>query len=156
MDGPGWPGVVEYLYQAASMVSGGSLRGGTWMVPSGLSPTYRSLELIPMAGIQIEMGSDLASAGPCTAVDPEPRAFGGAGTAPQYREEQARLAVRSPLPPGLIRTGPMEPACAGPGWGAFRWAATANRGLLIPAAINNTPVTIATIWLLIQAVMAGP
>src|SRR5579863_3341376 len=102
MDGPNWPGVGEYLYQAASLVSEGSLSGGTWMVPSGLSPTYRSLELTPMAGIQIEMGSDLASAGPRTAVDPAPHACCGAGTAPQDGEEQAWLAARSPLPSGLI------------------------------------------------------
>ena len=109
-----------------------------------------------MAGIEIETGSDLASAGPCAAVDPEPRAFGGAGMAPQYREEQARLAACSPLPPGLIRTGPMEPACAGPGWGACCWAATASPSTLPPAAINTTPVTIATIRLFVQAAMAGP
>jgi hypothetical protein len=63
-----------------------------------------------MAGIQIEMGSDLASAEPCIAVDPAPHACCGAGTAPQDREEQAWLAARSPLPSGLITAGPMEPA----------------------------------------------
>ena len=88
----GWPqlaGVGEYLYQAASLVGGGLLRDGTWMVPSGLGPTYRSLELTPMAGIEIEMGSDLASSGPCAAVGADRRAVGGAGTAPHRREEQA-------------------------------------------------------------------
>src|SRR6266481_4666663 len=120
MDGPSWPGVGEYLYQAASSVCGGSLRGGTWMVPSGLSPTYRSVDLTPMAGIEIEIGSDLASAGPRAAVDPEPDAFGRAGT-------------------GLIPTGPMAPACSGRGWGAYCWAATASPSRLPPAAINTTP-----------------
>ena len=155
MDGPSWPGVGEYLYQAASLVSGGSLRGGTWMVPSGLSPTYRSLELTPMAGIEIEMGSDLASVGPCVAVDPEPDAFGGAGR--RRRPGGAGLTGRPfPPPPGLTTTGPMEPACAGPGWGAYCWAATASPSTLPPAAINTTPVTIATIRLFVQAAMAGP
>jgi len=91
MAGPGWPGAGEYLYQAASSVSGGSLSGGTAMVPSGLRPTYRRLDLTPIAGIEIETGSDLASTRPCVAAGREPCAVGGAG---------------------------MAPACAGPGWGA--------------------------------------
>jgi hypothetical protein len=61
-------------------------------------------------GIEIEMGSDLASAGPCVALDPESHASGGAGRTPHHQEEQAWLAARFPLPPGLTRTGPMEPA----------------------------------------------
>src|SRR5580692_8298082 len=110
IDGPGWPGVGEYLYQAASLVSGRSLSGGTWMVPSGLSPTYRRVELTSMAGIEIEMGSDLAIEGPCSTVDPGSLASGGPGTAPQDRVEQVWLAPGPPIPSELITAGPMEPA----------------------------------------------
>ncbi len=87
MDGPTWPGVGEYLYQAASLVSGGSLSGGTWMVPSGLRPACMSLDVTPMAGIEIETGSDCATTGPwvgepAVAVDTEPWAWPGFGVVP--------------------------------------------------------------------------
>jgi hypothetical protein len=88
-------------------VSGGSLSGGTWMVPSLLIPTYSSLELTLMAGIEIETGSDLVIAGPRITVDPGSRAFGGAGTAPQAVAEQARPAVVSALASWLGPAGPM-------------------------------------------------
>src|ERR1700722_11309586 len=82
IDGPGWPGVGEYLYQAASLVSGGSLSGGTWMVPSLFIPTYSSLELTPMAGIEIVTGRDLGIAGPRITVGPGSRAFARGRGAP--------------------------------------------------------------------------
>src|SRR5579875_1440992 len=110
MDGPSWPGVGEYLYQAASFVAGRSLRGGTWMVPLGLSPTWRSLDRTPIAGIEIETGSDRARVGPvclctCRGTDDDAGALEGTGTAPAW---------------------------AGPGWGACCWEAAATPSTLPP------------------------
>lgn len=51
-------GALEYWYQAASFVSGLLSRGGTWMVPSGLSPTSNTFECTPMAGMAIDTGAD--------------------------------------------------------------------------------------------------
>jgi hypothetical protein len=70
------------------------------MVPSLLIPTYNSLELTPMAGIEIETGSDRVIVGPRVTADPGSRAFGGAGTAPQAVAEQAWLAAGSALASG--------------------------------------------------------
>src|SRR5580693_4484945 len=51
---PIWPGVTEYLYQAAS--SALVLRSGTWRVPFGLSPRWSSADCTPMAGMAIDTG----------------------------------------------------------------------------------------------------
>src|SRR5690349_5954774 len=54
-DVPIWPGVTEYLYQAARLAF---CSGGTCMVPSGLTPRCRSTECTPMAGISMETGKE--------------------------------------------------------------------------------------------------
>src|SRR5438034_9775278 len=54
-DVPIWPGVTEYLYQAARL---GPCSGGTCMVPSGLTPRRRSTECTPMAGMSTETGNE--------------------------------------------------------------------------------------------------
>ena len=61
-DAPRWPGVAEYLYQAASSAAVDS--DGTWIVPSRFSPRCSRSELTPMAGISTDTGSDRASDGP--------------------------------------------------------------------------------------------
>src|SRR3954447_623445 len=61
-DEPIWPGVAEYLYQAALAALVRS--DGTWIVPSGLSPRCSSVESTPMAGIRTETGIERASDGP--------------------------------------------------------------------------------------------
>src|SRR5262249_43128316 len=61
-DAPIWPGVAEYLYQAASPAS--VVTGGTWTVPSGLRPRCRSREWTPIAGMSTETGIDRDSDGP--------------------------------------------------------------------------------------------
>src|SRR5216684_3645036 len=58
-DVPIWPGVTEYLYQAAAL--GFRCSGGTCMVPSGLTPRRRSTECTPMAGISTETGIERRS-----------------------------------------------------------------------------------------------
>src|SRR6516225_863994 len=58
-DVPIWPGVTEYLYQAAAL--GVRCSGGTCMVPSGLTPRLRSTECTPMAGISMETGVERRS-----------------------------------------------------------------------------------------------
>src|SRR5579875_1121988 len=124
MEDPTCPGVGEYLYQAASLVRGGSLRGGTWMVPFRLSPTYSSRERTPIAGIEIETGSDRARVGDGRAVVPRAVVDRGAG----------------------VRAGAaMTPAWSVPGWGACCWAAAAPPSTLPPPAISTTPAAVATI-----------
>src|SRR5438445_5067161 len=61
-DEPIWPGVAEYLYQAARPAL--VWIDGTATVPSGLSPRSSSLESTPMAGIRTETGMDRCSDGP--------------------------------------------------------------------------------------------
>jgi hypothetical protein len=61
-DDPIWPGVAEYLYHAASPELVAS--GGTWTVPSELSPRCSSLDCTPMAGICTDTGSERGSEGP--------------------------------------------------------------------------------------------
>src|SRR5580704_18430468 len=58
-DVPIWPGVTEYLYQAATL--GVRFSGGTCMVPSRLTPRCRSTECTPMAGISTETGNERRS-----------------------------------------------------------------------------------------------
>src|SRR6516165_8512493 len=58
-DVPIWPGVTEYLYQAAAL--GVRCSGGTCMVPSGLTPRLSSTECTPMAGISTETGIERRS-----------------------------------------------------------------------------------------------
>src|SRR5690349_4160512 len=58
-DVPIWPGVTEYLYQAAAL--GVRCSGGTCMVPSGLTPRLRSTECTPIAGISTETGIERRS-----------------------------------------------------------------------------------------------
>src|ERR1700753_1039349 len=60
-DVPVWPGVTEYLYQAASPAL--VVSDGTWSVPSALSPRCSSFDLTPMAGMPTATGGDLRSAG---------------------------------------------------------------------------------------------
>src|SRR6185437_1963116 len=61
-DEPIWPGVAEYLYQAASPAL--VWIDGTLTVPSGLSPRRSSLEFTPIAGTRTEPGRDRGSEGP--------------------------------------------------------------------------------------------
>src|SRR6266566_3185500 len=61
-DDPIWPGVAEYLYQAATpeLVR----MEGTWIVPSELTPRRSRLESTPMAGMCTDTGSERGSQGP--------------------------------------------------------------------------------------------
>src|SRR5216684_2937215 len=61
-DDPIWPGVAEYLYQAATpeLVS----IDGTWSVPSELSPRCSSRESTAIDGMSTDTGSERESDGP--------------------------------------------------------------------------------------------
>src|ERR1700748_2634526 len=61
-DEPIWPGVAEYLYQAA--LAALVCSDGTWIVPSGLRHRCSSVESTPIAGIRTETGIERASDGP--------------------------------------------------------------------------------------------
>src|SRR5690348_11686304 len=143
IDGPTWPGDGEYLYQAASLLSGRSLSGGTWMVPSGLSPTSMSLDRTLMAGIEMSTGGELAVSRSCI---PEPFCAGDA---------EPRSVACAGLLPSPDGAG-MAPACAGPGCGGWCWAATATPSTLPPPVISATPAPSTAIRRFDQAVMAGP
>ena len=87
-------------------------------------------------------------------MDLEPHAFSGAGTAPQYREEQPS---GRPFP---ASTAADQDRADGTGL-RRAWLGSVPLGgdsepEYAPAAINTTPMTIATARLLIQAVMARP
>src|SRR5215470_3910044 len=113
-DVPIWPGVTEYLYQAATL--GLRCSGGTCMVPSGLTPRRRSIECTPMAGISTETGierrSDSHHALPGGPVAPAAAVEGcgaccWAATAtpiaaalPTMRRAPATPATRARRPPG--------------------------------------------------------
>ena len=58
---PIWPGVTEYLYQAASW--GCLYSEGTWIVPSAFSPRCSRLDWTPMAGMLTATGSERVSRG---------------------------------------------------------------------------------------------
>src|SRR5690348_10616141 len=117
-DVPIWPGVTEYLYQAATL---GRCSGGTCMVPSGLTPRRRRSECTPMAGISMETGNECRSdshhalpAGPvapaavaagcgacCCAATTAPTA----AAPPTMRRAPAIPATRERRPPGLVAGG---------------------------------------------------
>src|ERR1700678_3216096 len=63
-DVPAWPGVTEYLYQAASLAS--VVSEGTWIEPSAPRPRCSSFDWTPMAGMETDTGSDWRSDGPFT------------------------------------------------------------------------------------------
>src|ERR1700761_2137461 len=67
---PIWPGVTEYLYQAASM--GWLYSEGTWMEPSRFRPRCSRLDRTPIAGMLTATGSERGSRGPraSAAIDP--------------------------------------------------------------------------------------
>src|ERR1700760_2483380 len=73
-DDPIWPGVAEYLYQAAWPAS--VLTEGTWTVPSALSPRCSSAESTPMAGMCTDTGNERASDGPRDAAPVTPACDG--------------------------------------------------------------------------------
>src|SRR6516225_9287768 len=103
-EAPIWPGVAEYLYHAASLALVTS--DGTWIVPSALSPRYRSFEVTPMAGIATDTGTERCSDGPWPAgpIAP-PAAAEGCGACCWDRNVPPTAAV----PPMMSRT-PVTPA----------------------------------------------
>src|ERR1700722_19424049 len=124
-DAPTWPGVTEYLYQAASLGCPNS--GGTWMVPLGFRPTYSSRELTPMAGMSMETGSERGRDRPLL---------------------PGALLPEALLPgvetwPGVL-AGAIVPAAAGEGWGACCCGRMA-RAIKIPPPMMSTAATTAPV-----------
>ena len=70
----------------------------------------------PDGGDRDRDGQRPGQRGPLRRRGSESHASAGAGTTPHHQEEQAWLAARFPLPPGLTGTGPMATGRAGPGW----------------------------------------
>src|SRR5579859_2438300 len=115
-DVPVWPGVTEYLYQAAAL--GLRRSGGTCMAPSGLTPRRRSADRTPMAGMSTERGIErrsdshhaLPADGPvvpaavaegCGACCWAATAAPTAAAPPTMRTAPAAPATRARRPPGL-------------------------------------------------------
>src|SRR5215471_16427748 len=101
-DAPIWPGVAEYLYQAASLACAGS--DGTWIMPSAPTPRCSSLELTPMAGMSTDTGTEgcgacswMANAAP-TAVPPP--TIKRTPASPATRERRRPAARRPGARPG--------------------------------------------------------
>src|ERR1700761_604206 len=104
---PIWPGVTEYLYQAASM--GWLYSDGTWMVPSAFSPRCSRLDRTPMAGMFTATGSERGSRGPwlSAAVAPAALRHGWGGC------RWVRAAIpTAPAPPTTSTTAPNPPSRA--------------------------------------------
>src|SRR5437763_12950476 len=95
-DEPIWPGVAEYLYQAASPAL--VWIDGTLTVPSGLSPRCSSLEFTPMAGIRTETGRDRVSEGTRAAAPMAPAAdLDGCGACTWENTTTPTTAAPAPL-----------------------------------------------------------
>src|SRR6185437_16646597 len=71
-DTPIWPGVAEYLNQAARPEA--VVIDGTRMVPLRLTPRCSSAESTPMAGIWTDTGGERRSRGPSLDADVVPAA----------------------------------------------------------------------------------
>src|ERR1700731_4065498 len=118
-DAPIWPGVAEYLYQAA--LSALVEIGGTWIMPSALTPRSSSFELTPMAGISTDTGTERRNDGPrpCGPVAPA-AAREGCGACCW-----ALTATPTAAPPPTMRRTPTTPAMRArrlpdvPGWEAY-------------------------------------
>src|ERR1700744_312527 len=91
---PIWPGVTEYLYQAASM--GWLYSEGTWMEPSAFSPRCSRLDRTPMAGMLTATGSERVSRGPPPPASP-PAASGPGGGAWCGARAATPIAVAPPI-----------------------------------------------------------
>src|SRR6185312_2810446 len=118
-DVPIWPGVAEYLYQAASLAL--VMRLGTWIEPSLLSPRCSSFDVTPIAGMDTDTGGDWCSAGPFAPSGPTRPAADSAGDGACCC---ASNATRMATTPPKTREPPASPASLtrprprGGGWGA--------------------------------------
>src|SRR3984957_18930789 len=103
MAAPTWPGVTEYLYQAASPALVAS--EGTAIVPSGLSPRLSSFDRTPISGIETDTGTDRRSAGPFAAAPTAPAAEGAGDGACCCASTAAAMTP----PPTMISATPATP-----------------------------------------------
>src|ERR1700722_10912210 len=104
MAAPTWPGVTEYLYQAASPAL--VARDGTAIVPSGLSPRLSSFDRTPISGMETDTGTDRRSAGPFTAAAPTAPAAEGAGDGARCCASTAKAMAP---PPAMTSATPAMP-----------------------------------------------
>src|ERR1700729_429350 len=102
---PAWPGVTEYLYQAASPAL--VVSEGTCIVPSEFSPRCSSFDCTPMAGMLTETGGERCSTGPLAALGPVAPAADAAGDGACCCE--SRATAIAPMPP-TMRVTPATPA----------------------------------------------
>src|ERR1700760_2273118 len=123
-DVPVWPGVTEYLYQAASPAL--VVSDGTWSVPSALSPRCSSFDLTPMAGMLTATGGDLRSAGSLAAFAALAAFVPGVPVVPV-------------VPVELVAGIPVEPAADAAGTGACCCDSSAMPTARTPAALSSTP-----------------
>src|SRR5580692_12287394 len=102
---PIWPGVAEFLYQAAS--SALVVRSGTWMLPSGLSPRRSSGDRTPIAGMTTDTGAERRSDGSFGAAGPTVPAAAAAGDGACC---WARIATPMAAAPPRTSAVPARPA----------------------------------------------
>src|SRR5580704_15452153 len=103
-DTPIWPGVGEYLYQAAR--PGAALSEGTRMTPLAVTPRCSRSESTPMAGIWTDTGGERRSRGP-RARDPVVPAADADGCGACTWDSSATPTASRPL---RISTTPSTPA----------------------------------------------
>src|SRR6202035_5048358 len=103
-DTPIWPGVGEYLYQAAT--PGAVLSDGTRMAPLAVTPRCRSPESTPMAGISTDTGGERRSHGPRAKLPVVPAAAADGCGACTWDSSATPTASR----PLMISTTPSTPA----------------------------------------------
>src|SRR5580693_4771903 len=117
---PIWPGVTEYLYQAAS--SALVARSGTCIVPSGLSPRRSSGDRTPMAGMATDTGDERANDGSLDPAGPTVPAAAPAGDGACCCASTATPIAAAPPSSSVVPANPASLILPRPG----RTAAGAN------------------------------
>src|SRR5580704_3902249 len=105
---PIWPGVGEYLYQAARLT--GAFSDGTAIVPLAFLPRCSSLEVTPIAGISTDTGAERCSHGPRARGPSSPAADRpGCGAC-----RRAPIATTTAMHPASRSSTPARPASRAP------------------------------------------
>src|ERR1700722_18359061 len=138
---PIWPGVTEYLYQAARFAC--VLRSGTCIVPSPLRPRRSRFDWTPIAGMATDTGGDWRSRGPFAAAGPIFPAADGAGAGACCCASTAMTMASAPK---AIRETPVNPASLslarprGGDWGANALSAGHDMTTRNPAMRGELPM----------------
>src|SRR5579863_2842621 len=136
---PIWPGVTEYLYQAASPAL--VLRSGTCMVPSGLSPRRSSVDRTPIAGMATDTGSERRSDGAFRIDGPTVPAAEAAGDGACRWASTATPIAAAPPTSSAVPASPASLIAARPGAGGAgaNWLSGHDMTTRIPPIRGQRP-----------------